>query len=511
MEGSSVMNRTSNTIRNIKFALAGQVLGIFISLVSRRSFVVFLSAEYLGLNGLFSNLLSMLSLAELGVGAAIVYSLYKPIAENNVSEIKSLMLLYKKTYTAVGIFILVSGCSLTPFLQLFIKEMPAIPNIKLIYIIFVVNSATSYFFTYKRSLITANQQFYIVSIYRYGFYFVLNIAQIIVLSLTRNFTFYLLLQTTSTLLENILLSKKADCLYPFLLEKEVKPLPNHTKSEVKKNVFAMIFHKIGGVIVFSTDNILISKLVGLTAVGIYSNYMMIRQALNIITGLTFQSVSASLGNLNVLGSDKRKLEIFQIINFVGAWTFGFCSICLTVLINPFISLWLGKEYLFSTPIVFWIVLAYYVSGMRSACGTARDVMGIFWYDRYKPLFEVTINIIASVILGKKFGVAGIMAGTVISTMTTCFWVEPLVLYRHGLHAPVRTFFVRYGIYTLITVLAGAVTIVLCKFTPPSGIMGFGAKLAVCAVVPNAIFTICYFRTSEFKHLLSIAMDMIRNR
>lgn len=505
------MSRTSNTVKNIKFALAGQMLGILISLVSRKVFVMFLSAEYLGLNGLFSNILSMLALAELGVGAAIVYSLYKPIAEENFSEIKSIMRLYKTIYTTVGVFILVAGCALTPFLQFFIRDMPDIPNIRLIYLIYVVNSATSYFFTYKRSLIIANQKWHIVTTYHYGLFFILNVVQMVVLWLTSNFIFYLLLQAANTLLENILLSRKANRLYPFLRETDVPPLPCEIKAEIKRNVFAMVFHKVGGVIVFSTDNILISKLVGLTAVGIYSNYMMIRQALNTVTGLVFQSVSASFGNLNAQNSNKRTLEIFHIINFVGAWIFGFCLICLIVLINPFISLWLGNGYLFSTSIVLWFSLAFYVSGMRTACLTVREVMGLFWYDRYKPMFEVSINLIASVILGRKFGVAGILAGTVISTMTTCFWVEPLVLYRYGLHAPVRTFFVRYGIYTLITVLAGAVTIVLCKFTPPFGIMEFGAKLAVCAVVPNAIFTVCYFRTSEFKHLLSIAMDMIRKR
>ena len=162
--------------------------------------------------------------------------------------------------------------------------MPDIPNIRLIYLIYVVNSATSYFFTYKRSLIIANQKWHIVTIYHYGLFFILNVAQMVVLWLTSNFIPYLLLQAANTLLENILLSRKANRLYPFLRETNVPPLPCEIKAEMKRNVFAMIFHKVGGVIVFSTDNILISKLVGLTAVGIYSNYMMIRQALNTVTG-----------------------------------------------------------------------------------------------------------------------------------------------------------------------------------------------------------------------------------
>ena len=509
MSTNIVMNRTSNVIRNIKFAVAGQMLGILINLISRKSFVVFLSVEYLGLNGLFSNMLSMLALAELGVGSAIVYSLYKPIAQEDTETIKSLMRLYKNIYTYVGIFILVVGCSLTPFLHLFIKELPNIPHIRLIYIIYVINTAVSYFFTYKRSIIIANQKWHIVTTYHYSLYFCMNAAQILILWLTRNFILFLMLQLASTLIENTLLSQKADRLYPYLRDKSILPLSQKVKKEIKKNVFAMVFHKIGGVIVFSTDNILISKLVGLTAVGIYSNYMLIRTALNAVTGIVFQSVSASFGNLNALASDERKLEIFQVINFAGAWIFGFCSVCLIVLINPFISLWLGDKYLFPTTTVILFVTSFYLSGMRQAALTVRDAMGLFWYDRYKPIFEVIINFIASILLGQTFGVNGILGGTVISTVTTCFWIEPFVLYRYGLHVPLRSFFIRYSIYTSATLAACAATTILCGFTPDSGIIGFGIKLIVCAVTPNVVFTACYIRTKELKYLLNIVSQAIK--
>ena len=503
------MTRTSNTIRNIKFAIIGQILGILIGFVSRKVFVVFLSIEYLGLNGLFSNMLSMLALAELGVGGAIVYSLYKPIAQGDTETIKSLMRLYKNIYTYVGIFILVVGCSLAPFLHFFIKELPNIPNIRLIYIIYVINTAVSYFFTYKRSIIIANQKWHIVTAYHYSLYFCMNIAQMLVLWLTRDFILFLLLQFTSTVAENVLLSKKADKLYTYLRDKSILPLSNEVKNEIKKNVFAMVLHKIGGVIVFSTDNILISKLVGLTAVGIYSNYMLIRSALNTVTGIVFQSVSASFGNLNALASDKKKLEIFQVINFAGAWIFGFCSICLVVLINPFISLWLGDEYLFSMTTVVLFVTSFYLTGMRQAALTVRDAMGLFWYDRYKPVFEVIINLVASILLGQTFGVNGILVGTVISTIATCVWIEPFVLYRYGLHTPLRSFFIRYSIYTIITLAAGAASVMLCSLTPERGIIGFGIKLAICTVIPNIIFIICYIKTKELKYLLDIALQAIK--
>ena len=207
------MSRTSNAVRNIKYAIVGQMLGILASFIGRLAFVKILSVEYLGLSGLFTNILSILSLAELGVGTSINYSLYKPLANKDEKRISALMLIYRKAYTIIGTLIGLLGISLTPFLHYLVKDLPNIPNIRAIYILFVLNSALSYFFTYKRALIIADQKRYIATLYRYGFFIVLNIVQIIALCITRNFFVYLGLQLLFTLSENIMISKKADKLY----------------------------------------------------------------------------------------------------------------------------------------------------------------------------------------------------------------------------------------------------------------------------------------------------------
>lgn len=505
------MTRTANTLRNVKFAIIGQALGILINLISRKVFVFFLPIEYLGLHGLFSNILSMLTLAELGVGSAIIYSLYRPIAQNNVQEIKSLMQLYQRVYCAVGLFVLIAGGTITPFLHLFVKEMPNIPYIRLIYMIFVANTAVSYFFTYKRSLIIANQKQYIVTSYRYGLLLALNVEQIAALYFTQNFILYLILQTVNTVLENILLSRRADKLFPYLKDKEVLPLRSQVMTEIKKNTGAMVFHRLGGVFVFATDNILISKLVGLVEVGLYSNYMLITQALNAVIGQLFQSVAASFGNLNAQSTDEHKLEIFYVLNFIGAWIFGFCTICLFSLITPFISLWLGGIYLFSIPTVGLIAFVFYMTGMRKAVLTVRDAMGIFWYDRYKPVFEILINLTSSILLGQKFGLEGIITGTIISTLSTCFWIEPYVLYKYGFHAPLRAFFIKYAGYSCVTAFGGLVTYSLCTLVSGDSLVDFILKLGVCLCVPNFIFCICYARTKEFKYLISLSQALIKRK
>ena len=440
--------RTVSSIKNLIFAFGGQFLGIIISFIARIIFLQVLNSEYLGINGLFTNILTILSLAELGIGTAMNFSLYKPLAEQNKEKIKSLMYLYKKAYIIIGIIILVVGIAISPLLPFFINEMPDIPeNIYFIYILFVINTGISYFFSYKRALIVSDQKRYIATIYRYGFYFLLNVAQIICLLITRNYILFLVLQIIFTLLENIFVSIKANKMYPYLKEKNIDKLLKEETKEIKKNVFAMFFHKVGEIVVKSTDNIIISKFVSLSAVGLYSNYYLITNALNMIIGQVFTSIVASIGNLGATENKEKLKNIFNKVFFLNFWIFGFSAICLYILFNDFISLWLGAEYLLPESVMLVIVVSFCIEGMRKSVLDFRDALGIFWYDRYKPIFEVIINLIASIILVQKIGLAGVFVGTIISTLTTSFWVEPYVLYKYGFKMKLRDYFKQYLKYT----------------------------------------------------------------
>lgn len=498
-----MQSRTENSIRNIKYAVVGQTVGILISFIARRVFVQLLSAEYLGINGLFTNILSILSLAELGVGTAIVYSLYKPLMENNVEKVKSLMSLFKKAYIIIGCAVAVIGLSLTPALDFFVSDMPDIPEIKLIYVLFVLNSAVSYFFTYKRSLIIADQNRYVATLYRYSMYFALNVVQIIVLAMTHNFIFYLVAQVFGTVIENILISRKANKLYPYLKDKDIAPLKKEDVDVISRNIRALLMHRIGGVVVNGTDNLLLSRLVSVTSVGLYSNYYLITNALNMVIVLLTDSVTASLGNLAAMGDEGRNHEIFKVLNFAVFWIYGFWAICLSILFNPFIKLWLGEIYLFDFYIGAIIVVNFYISGMRRSVLAYRDALGLYWFDRYKPIFEAAINLGVSIWLGLKIGAAGIFIGTAISTLTTCFWVEPYVLYKYGFHKSLFPYFLRYVKYTLICIAAGAFTYWITMFVHVDGILGFALIAVICMVVPNVVFLLVFYRTKEFKYLLAM--------
>lgn len=497
------MSRINNVTKNLKYAIVGQILGVLISFISRMVFIRTLGAEYLGLNGLFTNILSILSLAELGIGPAMIYSMYKPLAEKNEEKIKSLMHLYKRSYITVGVIILVIGTLITPFINYFIKEMPDIENIKIIYIMFVFNSSISYFFSYKRSLIIADQKRYIATLYRYGFYFILNVLQIVLLILTGNYFIYLILLMLNTLLENVFISRKANQLYPFLRDKHILKLQDDEKKPIVQNVKAMMYHKLGTTVVMGTDNLLISKFIGLVEVGLYSNYHLISNSLNMMFGLFFQSLTASIGNLGASESGQKKIFIFNVINLAGYWIYAFASICLLVLFNPFISLWVGGEYLFSSGIVFLIIINFYLTGMRKSVLTYRDALGLFWYDRYKPIFEAALNLIFSLVLVKYLGISGIFLGTTLSTILVCLWIEPLVLYKYGFEKSAKPYFVTYIKFAVLTLVVGGITWFVSSFLPLHGVSGFIVKIVICMIVPNSLFFIFFRKTEEFKYLYSI--------
>jgi len=503
------MSRTKKTLKNFKYAVIWQAAALLVTFFARMVFVRILSVEYLGLNGLFTNILSILSFAELGVGAAIGYSLYKPLAENDIPKIKALMRFYKRAYITIGTIIAIFGMLLTPFLPFIIKDIPDIPYINLIYLMFVANSVVSYFFSYKRTLIIADQKRYITTNYRYGFFITLNFIQMFALMITENYILFLGTQILFTFLENYFVSKKANKLYPYIKTKNQEKLDKETKNTIVRNVKAMMGHKAGGIVVNGTDSILLSLFVGVVTVGLYSNYLLIITALTLIFNLSFQAVVASVGNLGATQAKEKSQTIFKSINLLGFWGFAFVTIGLINLLNPFIMIWLGEEYLFSLSLVFVIVLNFYLTGMRKSVLTFRDAFGLFWYDRYKPIFEASIKIIFSIILGKEYGAVGIFLGTTISTLSTCFWVEPYVLYKYGFKSTVKPYFAKYTYYSFILFVSGSITWLLCNLINGDTMGVFIIKILICIVVPNLIFLIAFYKSAELKHIFTIARSILK--
>lgn len=505
--------RTKKSIKNIGFALGGQLLNSLITFISRTIFIYILGSDYLGINGLFTNILSILSLAELGVGSAIIYSMYKPLANNDEYRISALMNLYSKAYKIIGAIVAIIGITITPFLDYIINDKPNIDNITFIYLLFLLDSVLSYYFAYKRSIIIADQKNYLSTINQQIFNIIKFLGQVTVLLISKNYILYLGVQILSNFLSNIFISIKADSLYPYLKLNKKAELDKEEKALIFRNVRAMMSHKVGGVVVNSTDNILISSFIGVYWVGIYSNYVMITGMINSVLYQIFTALTASVGHLNVTESKEKSKEIFYITFFLNFWIYSFCSICLWILFNPFITLWVGEKFTLSLNIVFIIILNFFIVGMRQTTIMYNTTLGLFWNDRFKPWFEAGINLVASLFFMRILGIAGVFIGTFISTITTSFWVDPYILYKYSFNSGLKNYFKKYFIYFIVTLFSGSITTyIAANINNNNNIVAFIYKLIICLIVPNLINLIIFYRTYEFKYiLLKIIKPILKKR
>lgn len=494
------MSRTKNSIKNITISILSKSGTHISSFIYRTIFIYTLSVEYLGISGLFTNILSFLSLVELGIGSAIVYCLYQPIAIGDNEKIKSYVKLYKQIYFMIGVIILVIGSLLTPYLSFFVTELPNIEGIQRIYLLYLLNFGISYFFLYATTIINAHQKSYITALIKDGALIMVTIIQCIVLLLTKDYQLVLVLQLLSTIFMGILMTRVANHMYPYLKEKEVQPLELKEKQNIKKNVLALIHHQIASVIVFCTDNLLISKLVGIIAVGLYSNYIMITSVLSGFIAIITTSITASIGNLGVDSKVEHQLCTFYEVFLFYALLGGSMSICLYVLFQDFIVLWIGQSYLLSTVAVGIIVLNFYLTLMRKACLLVHDTNGLFWYSRYKPVVESIVNLVMSIVLAKYYGIVGILIGTTISTVTVCFWVEPYIIYKYVFKVSVITYFKKYFLHTIKMVGLLMIILFITNMFDTALFFTFIMKMITCTIlIPIGVFVL-FNRDEDFKRL-----------
>jgi len=494
-------SRTARSVQNIIYSVIGQSVALLLSFILRIVFVRTLSNEYLGVDSLFTSLVTVLSLAELGVGSAINFSLYQPLAKKNVNRIKSLMHLYKKAYTIIGLAVLIIGFCMVPFIQNIGNVKSSVPNLKFLFSLFVVNSSISYFYSYKKSLIVADQYRYITVIYTYVSFALMSIVQGIVLIIFKQYILYLVTMIVFTFLQNLFLSKKADKMYPFLKDTNIDPVDKMTTRLIVRNAYAMGLHKIGGVIVNSMDSVIISAFAGIKQVGRYSNYLLITNALNLVFSQIFTAIIASVGNLGAEVNRRHTNEVFNTVFFAGYWLVSFSSCCLFVLFNPFISIWIGKGYVFNTFVVAVIVLNFYIYQIRRPVLTFRDALGIYWYDRYVPIIESGLNLAISIFLARQIGVSGALLGTIISSLLTNVWIEPLMLYRHGLKSKTIQYYCKLAGYSVVAVIHIAVVQLLVLTVTAkirNTIISFVVMLLATIVFFNVVFVAFFFKSHDFK-------------
>lgn len=496
---------------NTKFGVLKVFVQYILQFLVKTVFIRTLGRQYLGLNGLFSNIIGCLSIAELGIGSAIVYSMYKPIAENNQEKIRSLYDLYKKIYLVIAAIITVVGLAIIPFLKLIIKEgIPADINLYAIYVITLSSTVVGYIGAHNRSLIIANQRNDIESKVAIVNLLFLNVCQVMLLFFTKNYYYYIIASLVFTIIENIFMFFIVKKIFPWIKGKAEK-VDKQTQKEISKNVFSLGMQQVGSALVSSTDNILISSMIGLSILGSYSNYNTIILAITAIITILTTVTRSSAGNLIATSDREYVYQRYKTLNFMVMWIAGFCSVALLCLLDPFILIWTGSaEYLISMSVVLVLVINFYISNTVTLTATFKISAGLMWFDRWKTIIQGVINLIFSIVLTHFFGLIGIFLGTLICYIVP-FIMEPYILYKHYFKQKQKSYWINYFIFTLVTVIAGGLSYLVCMLIPASGIVELILRAFVCLCIPNVIYFVCYHRTSEFKELVGIAKGFLHKK
>lgn len=508
MAKSRIVNSMTNLASGFLYRMAITLSGF----VVRSVFIHYLSTDYLGVNGLYSNILSMLSLADLGFGTAMNYCLYKPLAQKDDEKLIQLLDLYQKVYTIVGTVIFGIGICLVPFLDLLIKDAPDIDGLRFYYILYLLNTCMSYwFFAYRNSLISADQKAYIVSNYQTAFTLIKSILQVILLAVFHNFTVYLLTQMGCTIAQNIALAIKAKKMYPVFGKKSKEKLPEDEIRAIFKNVGALSLNRIAHVALNGTDSMIISAFVGIRWVGLLSNYHLVTEA---ITGILTQitgAMTSSLGNFFAKEVAEDGYRLFKRVTFLNYWLYGFSFVAFATLLNPFVSVWLGKEYALSQAIVFALSINFFVAGIMNTLWTFRSTLGLFSQGKYRPLIVAAINIVLSICLSFFGGVFGVLIATSISRACVNLWYDPWLIHRDGFHCSVKPFFKSYlkKIILLVAIVLLMQLISNIVFSNGVTVLRFIVMTCITAIVPNAIMILLYHRTDEFKYFYELITGVLR--
>lgn len=498
--------RKKSSFKNMITAVSSNVLTIIVGLVAQAVFIKILGSEYLGLNGLFSNVISMLGIVELGMGSAIIYNMYKPIVENDHEKIKSLMQFYKKSYLIITLIISIIGIMIIPFIKYIvdIESVTVDVNVYLVYILFLLETICSYILSYKRSMLYADQKEYITNIIHMGYTIIVNTMQLTFLYFTHDYYLYLIIKVIMRLVENIVISSYVNRRYSYLLDNNVTKLDSKTEKDIFQKIKALFFHKIGGFIVSGTDNIIISKYLGLVTVGLYSNYYMIINAVQTVINHIIQATRASVGNLLVTESKKKQFDIFNKIRFVNFWISCFSSICIFVIMDSFITIWIGYKFVLPTKVLLVLVINFFIVSSRSTYGAFKEAAGIFYEDRFVPIIESLLNIVFSVIFVKKFGLMGVFMGTVASGLVLWCYSYPKYVYKN-LFGRSYYDYIKETIYYLIVfvLIAGFSYSLAILISFENVYLQFISNVLLALIVPNVIMLLLFSKDENFKYFINM--------
>lgn len=501
--------RSISSLKSVITSFAANSCNILFAFVLQKIITKNLGVEYVGLNSVFLNIIALLSVADLGIGVAISCHLYEPLKNNDTEKIKTLLKFYNKCFNVIAFVILILGIAVIPFLNFIVNQNEINGNITIYYLIYLIDTVLSYLLMYKRSIIQADQKAYVINIIHLFCILIMNSLQIIFLILMKSYIVYLCLKVVFRLIENLIISYKANQLYPYLKDNNVKKIDSNTKNDIIKKVKALLFHKIGGFVVNSSDNLIITKILGLTVTGIYSYYSLIVNSLNSLFYQIFTSITGSLGNLIVEKSPEKSYIVYKRLLFFNAWTYMFFVSAYFSIIRPFITIWVGEQYLLDVSVLVIIVINFYLQGIRNTVNLFKDASGIFYEDRFMPIVEVIINLVVSIVCAIKFGLAGVLIGTIVSTLVVCIYGYPKYIYT-PLFKKSRSCFLRehFKYFALAAIDLIVSYIIISLFHVNNSLLQCIVNGFIVVIIPNLINIICLRKTDEFIYYKKFLINII---
>jgi O-antigen/teichoic acid export membrane protein len=503
------IERTKNATRNIIFGVILRAYQIIVPFLMRTAMIYLMGVQYLGLNSLFTSVLQVLNLAELGVGSAMIYSMYRPIAEDDNTTICALMKLYRTYYRLIGLIIAVVGCILTPFIPKLISgDIPQGINIYILYLLNLGATVLSYWlFAYKNSILQAHQRTDIVSKVTLITNTIQYVLQLFVLWIFKNYYLYVIVMLVTQALTNIVTAIMADKIYP-----QFKPKGELHKEEIhqiNQKIRDLFTAKLGGVVVGSADTIVISAFLGLTTLAVYQNYYFIMNSICGFITVIFSAITAGIGNSLVTESSEKNYNDFKKFTFIICFILCICCCCFVGLYQPFMKLWVGKKFMLSFSFVILFCILFYCLELAMVWATVKDAAGLWHSDRFRPLIGACANLIMNIVLVQVIGLYGIILSTVFSYI---FISMPWLihnLFKFLYNESLKVYLKDLSMYILVAILATTITTIICRKITFVGIFELVFKGIISIIIPVSIEILCYRKKEEFKESIKLVKKMLK--
>lgn len=515
-EGNDTLSRTEHASRNILWAVVGKLVGIAGPFIVRTILIYQLGAQYLGLSGLFTSILQVLSLAELGFAGAIAFSMYAPIAAGDKAVVAALLNYFKKVYRIVGIAILLMGVLLLPFLDYFVKgDIPSDVNIQLAYLIYLINTSLSYFmFAYKESLLNAHQRYDAISKARLISSGLLYVAQGVCLFLFPNYYAYAILLLFATIANNAVVAMAAHRLFPEYRSANIKTfgISDNERAAIRKRVAGLLIGRVCTTTRDSCDGVIMSSFLGLVAVAQYSNYFLIVTSILALLETIGPAITSSVGNSIAIESKEKNLADMRKFIFLYAMPSMVCTACLLATLQSFMELWVGSSLMLPFTTVVLLCAYFYLRTMGDIRAIYIDAAGLWWEQRWRCVVEAVLNLILCVSLVQVFGVNGVCLGTLIALFAVnfCYGSHLLFRYYFGLKYA-KFFYLDHALYVGVACLTCITTYCVLQNFAIAGIIGFLIQVLISASLSSAIILLVFFRTRRFIDAKSFVIDRILKR